>query len=326
MARSLRIQYPGAWYHIMNRGGYRRVVFLNDSDRSDFLRLLGETIEMWSIEVHAYALMNTHYHLLIHTPRGNISRAMRHIDGVYTQRYNLRHKLDGHLFRGRYKSILVDQDTYLLEIIRYIHLQAVRASFVRRPEDYRWSSHRAYLFNQENVLWLSTSKIYSMFSKREKDARRRMDEFVNKGLPPEVEQFYSKQRLAPFLGSEKFIQKIKDTYISPARESYEIPDSKIKSKRRSVDIINSAVCEHYVISPSLLRATAKGIPNRARDVAVYLARKTGGYSLNEIAGFYNFSNYSGVNSTIRRMEQRLITNNELVKIINKLKEIVSEHH
>ena len=116
MARPLRIEYPNAWYHVMNRGRRREKIFYDERDCSTFLQVLQKCVEMFELEIHAYASMPNHYHLLARTPRGNLSRAMRHLDGVYTQKVNRRHKVDGSLFRGRYKSILVDADSYLMEL------------------------------------------------------------------------------------------------------------------------------------------------------------------------------------------------------------------
>ena len=135
MARPLRIEFPGAWHHAMNRGNARQTIFLDKGDYRAFLDLLDECSSMWGLECHAYCLMPNHYHLLLSTPSGNLSRAMRHLDGVYTQRFNRRHDRDGHLFRGRYKAILVDADSYLLQVARYIHLNPIKARLVQDPQD-----------------------------------------------------------------------------------------------------------------------------------------------------------------------------------------------
>jgi len=144
MSRPLRIEYPGAFYHIMNRGRARHRIYRNQADYQRFIHLLSETCAMWAIRVHVYSLMPNHYHLLMETPRGNVSRAMRHLDGVYTQRYNRAHGSDGTLFRGRYKAILIDKDSYLLQVVRYIHLNPIQAKIVREPGDHPWTSHRYY--------------------------------------------------------------------------------------------------------------------------------------------------------------------------------------
>ena len=122
MSRALRIEYEGAWYHIMNRGAGKQIIFHNETHYNLFLKLLSEIHNRYRIEVHAYCLMNNHYHLLIRTPLANLSRAMRHINGVYSQRYNGLQKTDGPLFRGRFKSIIIDSENYLLRLSRYIHL------------------------------------------------------------------------------------------------------------------------------------------------------------------------------------------------------------
>ena len=127
MSRPQRILYENAYYHVMNRGAGRRQIFHGREDREIFLQTLGEACHQFHVEIHAYCLMGNHYHLLIKTPQANLSRAMRHINGVYTQRYNRLNKTDGSLFRGRYKAILVDSDAYLLHLSKYIHLNPLSA-------------------------------------------------------------------------------------------------------------------------------------------------------------------------------------------------------
>ena len=138
MSRPLRIEFPAAVYHVMNRGAAKQTTFHDSGDYQAFLDTVAEAHQRWAIEVFAYSLMRNHYHLCLRTPKGNLSRVMRHIDGIYTQRFNRRHGRDGTLFRGRYKAILVDADEYLLAVVRYIHLNAVEAGIVKLPEDYRW--------------------------------------------------------------------------------------------------------------------------------------------------------------------------------------------
>lgn len=150
MSRPQRIIYENAYYHIMNRGAGRRKIFNERVDREIFLQTLGEACQQFCIEVHAYCLMGNHYHLLIKTPQANLSRAMRHINGVYTQRYNRMNKTDSALFRGRYKAILVDSDAYLLHLSKYIHLNPLSARMVDSLEQYEWSSYlSAYMVGEE---------------------------------------------------------------------------------------------------------------------------------------------------------------------------------
>ena len=145
MVRPLRIEYPDAWYHVMNRGRRGEQIFLEERDYKTFLELLMESAQLWHLRIVAYCQMPNHYHLLVQTPDANLSRCMRHINGVYTQRFNRLHQCDGQLFRGRYKAILVDADSYLLQLVRYIHRNPLRAGIVEELSSYEWSSHRGYL-------------------------------------------------------------------------------------------------------------------------------------------------------------------------------------
>ena len=163
MVRPLRIEYPGAWYHVMNRGRPGESVFTGGKDYEAFLQ---ESAEMFDLKVAAYCLMSNHYHLLVQTPTGNLSRVMRHINGVYTQRYNRRHKSDGLLFRGRYKSILVEEDSYLLELLRYIHKNPVRAQICKSVDDYPWTSHNGYISDAKKWEWLHKRFLLGMFSRQ----------------------------------------------------------------------------------------------------------------------------------------------------------------
>ena len=140
MTRPLRLEFPGALYHLTARGDRREDIFLDDTDRQTFLDLLAKEIRQQRWRLYAYCLMSNHYHLLIETPEGNLVAGMRRLNGVYTQAFNRRHGRVGHVLQGRYKSILVDKDAYLLELARYIVLNPVRAGMVKRVQDWPWSS------------------------------------------------------------------------------------------------------------------------------------------------------------------------------------------
>jgi REP element-mobilizing transposase RayT len=159
----LRIEYPGAFYHIMNRGQSGRKIFLEDQGRQSFLDLLTDIVRLWKVEIFAYCLMDNHYHLLLSTPAGVLSRPMRHLDGIYTQRFNRLHHRDGRLFRGRYKAILVDAEEYFLSVVRYIHKNPLGAGLVSDIDRYRWSSHRGYLNKTQCPEWLDTRSVLSRF-------------------------------------------------------------------------------------------------------------------------------------------------------------------
>ncbi len=180
MSRPLRIQYPDAWYHVINRARRGQALFLDNADRDAFLHLLKETATMFNLKVAAYCLMPTHYHLLVQTPDANLARCMQHLNGVYTQRYNVRNKCDGTLFRGRYKSILVDADRYLLELVRYIHRNPIRAGLVGNVGQYVWSSHRGYLSQDEKWDWLHKAFVFDTLAKYRAVQIKKYKQFVEK--------------------------------------------------------------------------------------------------------------------------------------------------
>lgn len=215
MARPLRIQYKGAWYHVMNRGGARQKIFCSDKDYQLFLDLLEESVDLWDIRIHAFSLLPNHYHLMIETPHGNLSRAMRHIDGVYTQRFNRSWKRDGHLFRGRYKSLLVEEDAYLVELLRYIHLNPVRAGLVRRPQDDPWTSHGVYL-GRKGFEWLSTSRLMGYFGKRRSKARRKLHEFVVAGVPTKLLSRLEGEKRPTILSTDNFREWVEYNFVDEA--------------------------------------------------------------------------------------------------------------
>ncbi len=178
----MRIEYPGAVYHVTARGNARMPVFENNGDRASFLDLIEEAVERFNWRCYAYCLMDNHYHLLVETVAGNLSVGMRHSNGVYTQRFNRGHHRVGHLFQGRFKSIMVDRDAYLLELCRYIVLNPVRAGMVERPEDYVWSSYRATAGVSREAVFLASDWILSQFAAKKGTARKRYMEFVRAGI------------------------------------------------------------------------------------------------------------------------------------------------
>jgi len=177
MARPLRIEYRGAYYHVMNRGQYRRNIFVDDKGRQTFLDLLADMARLWKVEIYAYCLMGNHYHLLLSVPTGVLSRPMRHLDGIYTQKFNRVHHRDGPLFRGRYKAILIDAEEYFLSVVRYIHKNPLGAGRVSDIDRYRWSSHWGYLNKKECPHWLDTRSVLSRLGGL-KEYQRFMDEEI----------------------------------------------------------------------------------------------------------------------------------------------------
>jgi len=213
MSRPLRIQFPAAVYHVMNRGAARQPTFADDADYEAFLDTVGHAHRLWGIDVFAYCLMGNHYHLCLRTPKGNLSRVMRHVDGIYTQRFNRRHRRDGALFRGRYKAIVVDVDEYLAAVVRYIHLNAVEAGVVEMPQDYRWASHQYYLQPKGIPSWLNIAQALEQTG-----GRKTFHEFVLSGNEESLKQYYEAPRHSPILGSEAFMERVREPGAAVARE------------------------------------------------------------------------------------------------------------
>ena len=205
MARPLRLEYAGAIYHVTSRGDRREAIYDDDIDRSEWLETLSGVCARYHWRVHAYCLMDNHYHLVVETPEGNLSKGMRQLNGVYTQYYNRRHHHTGHLFQGRYKAILVDKETYLLELTRYVVLNPIRAKMVKNMNDWPWSSYPAMVGDTEPQDWLETDWLLSQFGKQRKRARAKYINFVREGIGlPSIWDDLQKQI---FLGSEAFIQQ-----------------------------------------------------------------------------------------------------------------------
>lgn len=191
MPRPLRVEYPGAWYHVMNRGAGYQTIFRTTKHREIFISLLSDASERFKIEIHAYCLRDNHYHLLIKTSHGNLSKAMRHINGVYTQRYNRLEKTDGPLFRGRYKGILVDKDCYLLQVSRYIHRNPLDLKSAQQLAQYPWSSYRRYIQSKKAPVWLNTQEILQAIS--QKNQRRIISSMWNRNWMKRWQYFIRKK-------------------------------------------------------------------------------------------------------------------------------------
>ncbi len=320
MTRPLRIQYPGAWYHIMNRGRRREDIFSTNQDYIAFIEVLKEAVSLWNINIVAYCLMSNHYHLLLHTPEGNLSRCMRHINGVYTQRYNRAKRHDGQLFRGRYKSILLDSDNYLTVLVRYIHRNPLRAGMVGRLEDYAWSSHNGYLSKSSKWDWIDKEAFFELLTNVKSKRLKEYREFVGEEDSNDIVGVFSKMKTPSILGAEKFINWVKEKYSKDLFEE-EIPETKllVPSKKK----IKDSVCQLYSVDIRSLYGIHRGVTNEARNVAIYLTRLLRRDSLKEIGKEFKVSNYSSVSSIIEKMKVDLVSNKKLRKQVDKVREILS---
>jgi len=256
MARPLRVQYEGAVYHVTSRGNAREKIFLTDDDRRRFLNVLDDVVSRYGWICHAYCLMSNHYHLLIETPAANLSRGMQFLNGVYTQSFNRHHKRVGHLLQGRFKAILVEKETHLLELARYVVLNPVRAKMVRSARDWPWSSYRATSGQTEALQLLTVDWILSQFDPVRAGAIRAYRRFVSQGRGISA---WNDLRAGSLLGSEAFVEHMRplllDTPLDPeilrrervaARPSLEALFSNVSDKTTRDERIHQAVrCHHY---------------------------------------------------------------------------------
>ena len=213
MARPLRIEFPGAVYHVTARGDRREDIFVDDEDRRALLEVVAQALSRFDAEALAYCLMGNHYHFVLHTRRANLSSLMRHINGVYTQTYNRRHRKVGHLFQGRFKAILVDRDAYLLEVCRYVDLNPVRARMVRKPQSWGWSSYRAHVGRAPVPEWLDTAGLHGYLlgrpARSTADQRRAADRYARLvASVPDANLWDSALRQQIYLGDEDFVERM----------------------------------------------------------------------------------------------------------------------
>ena len=220
MARPLRIEFTGALYHVTARGNARENIYRNDVDREQFLALLQIAVNRYDWYCHAYCLMDNHYHLLIETGSPTLSKGMKFLNGTYTQSFNRRHQRVGHVFQGRFKALLVQKESYLLELARYIVLNPVRAQMVSSAEQWRWSSYRASTGFEEAHACLTTDWILAGFADTKDEAQRRYREFVQAGKGQPSPWQHLKNQI--YLGDDDFINEMQ-SQLDPEQSLKDIP-------------------------------------------------------------------------------------------------------
>jgi putative transposase len=317
MARPLRIQYENAFYHITGRGNEKKRIFLARSDYVKFKEYLKEAQLKYGFIVHCYVLMGNHYHLIGETPRANLSAVMHSINGAYTTYFNKKRKRSGHLFQGRYKAILIDHDSYLLELSRYVHLNPVRTSLAERPEEYAYSSYRSYILPEQDDV-VSRDRVWSMISGDRETAPARYREFVEEAIPGAQETPLAKTYGGMILGGKDFVrhtlQGVKEGHL----------DRKEISSRRALaspleigDIINVVKDGLHVPEEELMKR------GTARNVAIYLTKLRSGYTNREIGEYFGHISYSAVTRICERLERAMKTERDLGDKVSKLLVLMS---
>ena len=315
MARPLRLDYPGAWHHVINRGAAGRPIFNTDEQRAYFLSLLAAAHERFNAEWHAYCLMSNHYHLLLRTPEGNLQRIMRHVGGLYTQFYNRAEGRDGPLMRGRYRAVLVEADAHWLELSRYIHRNPKSAGMVRDLADYPWSSYPAYIGLAPIPPWLQTSYILRAIAPRDRQARYRL--FMAGDSDAALRAFYGQLKMSPILGSDAF----KAQALSGVGVDVDHPELRSTRTWPSVaQIVRATRCRFNVDETTIWQSKrGRGSRSRARSAAMYLCQEVGDMRLSAIAEVFGLTSYASAGATIRQFKARLERDAALAETIAQLK-------
>ena len=320
MARAWRIEYEGALYHVLSRGNEKQNIVTNDEDRKLFLTTAGEMAERFEIDLFVYVLMDNHYHLLFRTNRANLCRSMQWFGATYTKRFNLRHNRSGHLFQGRFKNMLVQNNAYLLQLSYYIHRNPLRAGMVRRLADYNWSSYRAYAYGKRHLNWLNTKVILSHFI-NVKDQHQAYRENIQK-YSKEEQRVWENLRHGIFVGTEKFVRKIKKRYL-PEVPHAELPHQKQIIKDVNIDMVLSKAAAILKCDMDLCRESNRISQSvkADRDLLIYIAWQLGLVTNREIGEKFGLT-YSAVSQRVRVIKEMLSKDKELERKYRHIKSLM----
>lgn len=322
MARPLRIQYPGAFYHITNRGNERKPIFRDDADRTRFLEILAQSVNIYQVVVHSFVMMSNHYHLLVETPLGNLAEFMRHFNITYTSHFNRRHHRVGHLFQGRYKSVLVDKDTYLAAVSKYIHLNPVkvRGLAAKPPVEqlaylagYKWSTLPGLIKSTKRYGIAEYGLALAPFGGDTVTGRRKylaqLEEDLTKGLPIKSQVIGQS-----ILGNPAFISWVKETFLENAKKREQPAAGKVRSYLARDRIIEQIVLATGLSTDKILHGKGE-----IRQLAMDLLYRFGGMKNPEIGELMGID-YSTVSQGRRRLSEKREKNSKLAALQLKVEE------
>jgi putative transposase len=330
MARPLRIQYANAYYHVTCRGNARQEIFGKDADRSGFLDLLNRSRQIYQVEVLAYVLMRNHFHLVVKTPLGNLKEFMRHFNISYTSYFNRGHKRVGHLYQGRYKAFLIDADSYLQEVTRYVHLNPIRVKGKanlgglekkRYLEGYRWSSYPLYLKRGKRNSFLNVGEVLGYFGGDTSRGRKSYRRFVEEGLEGEIESPLQRGKGHGIVGDEDFVERIQDLFLKKAWSSREVPAVKgILGQVAPVKILGLVSKETGVKEEELQKKGERGI---GRGLLMEMLYRYGGLNQRQIGEMMGVD-YSSVSVGRKRFQLLVERNKEVLKLKEKVQRGISQ--
>lgn len=321
MARQKRIVYPGGIYHAMNRGNNGELIFREDADKEMFLALLIEEIERCALQVHEWALMDNHFHLLVKTPEANLPKAMHRLESQYAQWFNRKYGRTGHLFGQRYKGILVEGGSYEMQAARYIVLNPVRAGIVDHPRDYRWTSYRARAGYEAPPPWLSMQGLDHFDRDREK-AQAGYREFVDAAIATGGEDYLTQIVGKLILGSAEFIREVQEIIDQQGEPCYEHPRYQRDIGRPPLSAIQAAVCERLGVTEDEMRERRGDL---SRMVFAMLGYWEGLRTLREIARELGLRSYAHVSNLVRRCRQECERDSTLRQIVEECRTAAQAH-
>jgi REP element-mobilizing transposase RayT len=316
MARPWRIEFEGALYHILSRGNEQQDIFRDNEDRASFMKGMREMSERFDIDIFAYVLMNNHYHVLLRTSHANLSRAMQWLGATYTRRFNNRHLRSGHLFQGRFKNIIVQNDAYLMQLSCYIHRNPIRAGIVKRLADYEWSSYPAYAYGKTRPDWLNLDLILSQFGSKDRHGlyRNKVQRYAK-----EEKRLWEDFRHGLYLGSREFVDTLKSTFLRDDAHA-EIPQQAKLLRESDPQRLLEKAARILDCNVTGFRQSLR-IPEQnrdKRDLLIYVLWETGMYKNQEIGDFLGLT-YSSVSRRATIAKARISGDSEFRKKFKRLK-------
>lgn len=320
MARPMRIEYEGAFYHVTSRGNERKEIFLGPKDYERFKHYLSEAEDKYDFLLHGYVLMTNHYHLILETNKANLHRIMHYLNGSYTTYFNRINGRSGHLFQGRYKGIVIDVDNYLLELSRYLHLNPVRAGMVKRPEEYAHSSYRLFIgLGKKKEKKVSRDRIWGMISGDRRRVPQKYRRYVEEGMKREDRNPLKTIYGGAILGSGEFVQELLKKGEVKRIKSEEISCRRQLKATKGIEDLILDVSSYFNVQPSKVLEEKGAI----RDIAIYFGKKYTGLTNREIGERFGGLSYSGVSRVSQRFQEKMARNITLRRQVEQIDDRIS---
>ena len=317
MARPWRIQYAGAIYHIMSRGVGNGKIFISSEDYIHFVSYLEKAVEKFNIEMFAYVLMTNHYHLLLRTTEPNISKVMQWIQTAYSIYYNRKRDRSGHLFQGRFKCVIVEDESYWMKLSLYIHLNPVRAGIVDNVSNYKWSSYHDYINLTKENNWLDSDAVLKEYGINKKESKKEYRKLI-RCVSGKEKEFLEDLKYGIILGSDEFLAWTQKKFIDPkCKRDPDVPQKRQISDDGILNKVIEEIVDNYKIEKERLFERKRRIPVEARDVGMYILKNNTGLKNKEIGAVFGVSE-SAVNKAAIRLSGQINTKKHLKKKIDKI--------